>query len=573
MNSHLQKNRISHKSVDFNMKSFFKYILWTLLFPAFAMVPSASAWDCDVSISGPSAIKKDQTITLEASGNPSAGSYSWWRIPNLIPNGNTAYLTGFEPTFSEYIRVGVTYTTPRGKKCSNVKYLWYEDCCAIIQGGDTVSVEETIILSASGVPLEGSFIWENSNPQSVLLEPSGNTAILTGLTQGTTTITLTYAYPGSNSTCQTTHEVTVTETCNINLAGTLALAVGQYGSVFAETTPEGGELIWTMHPNIQSINDDSIYHTSEIPGIHIYEAKYVLPDGNSCSTSFDATFVKVDSVIGPYCVDSGTTLFKSDFDIITNPEGFNLMVNVSPLNYLTNDAFTDETITASIASGLLDSTTTTLRVINSDKKFNAGIEISMPNYVSEPLKTLGLSDKLDMKIKSNFDRFWECCSESAILSVEGSTNIDLEVSGGPFTIVGIPLPKKLREFVSLDVLKVDLSCGGSVKIKGNHQGCHNITDWSGGGTLSAEVKIGGEAKAKTPDAIVLHGQLNGKTGISQSITAQGGNLLVSSEWEGLELIGVVKFDFYGYTIFGSIKHPLIDKNEMPQVLLSLPSLK
>lgn len=537
------------------------------------MVPSASGWDCDVSISGPSAIKKDQTITLEASGNPSAGSYSWWRIPNLIPHGNTAYLTGFEPTFNEYIRVGVTYTTPRGKKCSNVKYLWYEDCCAIIQGGDTVNVEETIILSASGVPLEGNFMWENSNPQSVLLEPSGNTASLTGLTQGTTTITLTYVYPGSNSTCQTTHEVSVTETCNINLAGTLALAVGQYGYVFAETIPEGGQLIWTPHPNIESITDDSIYHTSEIPGIHTYEAKYVLPDGNSCSTSFDSTFVKVDSVIGPYCVDSGTTLFKSDFDIITNPEGFNLMVNVSPLNYLTNDAFTDATITASIVSGLLDSATTTLRVINSDKKLNAGIEIFMPNYISEPLKTLGLSDKLDMKINSDFDRFWECCSESAILSVEGSTNIALEVSGGPFTIVGIPLPKKLRESVTLDVLNVDLSCGGSVKIKGNHQGCHDITDWSGGGALLAEVKVGGEAKAKLPYITVLHGQLNGRTGISQSITAQGGNLLVSSEWEGLDLIGLIKFQAFKVSICGSVKYSLIDKNEMPQISIPLPLLK
>jgi hypothetical protein len=279
----------------YKMSILIRLIFWTIFLWAFAMAPFAFGWDCTVTLSGPSAIKKEQTITLMASGDPSGGSYSWWRIPNLTPNGSSANLTAFEPTFSDYIRVGVNYTTPRGKKCSDTKYIWYEGCCAKIIGPDTVKLGETVTLSASGEPVGGSFIWENSNPQAVQLEASGDTASLSGLSPGTTTITLTYDYPESGLNCQAYLEVNVTSECSVDLYGTYITSVGDYCYVSAVTNPEGGILTWTPHPNIESISDDHIYHGTEIPGTYTYEAKYTLTDGTSCSNSFDVTFVKVDS--------------------------------------------------------------------------------------------------------------------------------------------------------------------------------------------------------------------------------------------------------------------------------------
>jgi hypothetical protein len=479
----------------YNMRNFIKLTFWTLFLGVFGMVPIAMSWDCSVTISGPSVIKKDQTITLIASGDPSGGSYSWWRIPNLIPNGNSADLTGFEPSFSDYIRTGVNYTTPRGKKCSETKFILYEGCCAKISGPDTVNLGETISLSGSGEPAGGVFFWENSDPQLVQLDATGNTASLTGLATGTTTITLTYDYPDLGLNCQSNHEVNVISKCSVDLYGTYLTSVGDYCYVSAVTTPEGGSLTWTPHPNIDSISEDHIYHGTDIPGSYTYEAKYTLMDGTSCSSTFDVTFVKVDSISGPYCVESGTTLSKSDFTFATLPDGHNILVNISPLTFVTDAPYFDETVTASIGSGLTDDATTTIMVTNSGNKFNSDINVKVPNYVSEPLKTLGLSEKLNLSLSSKFDRFWECCSTFASSSVNGSTNIKLDVSGGPFTIIGIPMPKKIKKYVTVDVLNVGLSGDGGGKITGNYKGCLDFTEWSGSGTLSAKINANAEAKA------------------------------------------------------------------------------
>jgi hypothetical protein len=344
------------------MRIFVKLTLWTILIGAFGIVPFAVGWDCDVTLSGPSTIKKEQTITLEASGDPSGGTYAWWRIPNLIPNGNSAGLTAFEPSFSDYIRVGVNYTTPRGKKCSKAKYIWYEKCCAKISGPNTVALDETITLSASGEPIGGSFIWENSNPEAVQLETTGNSATLLGLAPGTTTITLVYDYSESEPNCHAYLEVNVISKCSINLHGAYIMTVGHYGFMNAFTSPEGGSLTWTAHPNIESINDDYIYHGTEIPGVYTYEAKYTLTDGSSCSNTFDVVFGKVDSVSGPFCVNSGMTLSKSDFTVTTIPEGYNFPVTISPLTYTTDLPYFDETVTASLSSGLTDDATQHLQL-------------------------------------------------------------------------------------------------------------------------------------------------------------------------------------------------------------------
>jgi hypothetical protein len=554
------------------MSIFFKFSWWIIFLGTFAVVPFAAGWDCSVSMSGPSAIKNDQTVTLIATGEPSGGSYSWWRIPNLVPNGSSADLTAFEPSSSDYIRVGVNYTTPRGKKCSVTKYLWYERCCANINGPNTVFPGETIILIASGEPVGGIFHWSNSNPQVVHLEATGNSVSLTGLAIGKTTITLTYDNPETELHCKSYLDVNVLEKCNIELYGTYITSVGDYGHMTAVTYPAGGDLTWTSHPNIKSINNDQIYHGTELPGTYTYEATYKLMDGSSCSNTFDVTFVKINSISGPFCVNSGATLSKNDFTYTTLPEGHNLLVNISPLSYLSTLPYFDETVTASIGSGFGNDATTTLAVINSSNKFSSNINVSVPNYVSEPLKTLGLSEKLDLDLTSKFDRFWECCSTFASSSVDGSTNVKLNVSGGPFTIVGIPLPKNIKQYVTIDVLNIGLSGDGGAKITGNYKGCLDVTEWTGSGTLSANVSANAEAKAKFPGVFIFHGKISGNTGVYQSIKAKDTNLLVSSEWEGLDMKGMIKFKALKLIFNTNINHSLIKKNDIRQVSIPLPAL-
>ncbi len=550
-----------------------KFALGFVFFGIFGVVPSAEGWECDVTISGPSAVKKDQTVTLTASGTPSGGSYSWSRIPKLEPSGDSADLTAFEPTFSEYIRVLVTYTTPRGKKCSAAKYLWYESCCIEIDGPGRVDSGDTISLSASAEPEGGQFSWENSDPEVIHLEAFENKAALTGLSAGTATITLTYDCPETDSQRQATHLVKVTEACQINLTGTSAASVGSYDYIFAETKPEGGTLTWEPHSNIESINDNNIHHGAQTPGIYSYKATYVLPDETSCESTFEVAFVKVRSVSGPFCVNSGATLFKSDFSVRTIPEEYDLLVNISPLTYTTEHPYSDETVTASVGLGTLDDAVTDITVVNSRKKVNLGVEVSIPNYISEPLKTLGLSEKLDLKINSDFNRFWECCSTYVSPSVEGTTTVKLEAAAGPFTIAGIPMPKKIKEYITVDILNAELSCGGNVKIEGNYQGCLDSTDWSGGGKLLSDVKIGAEAKAKNLSIFVIKGKLRGQTGLTQAIKAKADKLLISSKWEGLDIIGIVEFQYNLIEFAQKIEYPLINKKEMPQTSITLPSLK
>ncbi len=52
------------------MKNFIKLTFCFLFFGLFQMAAIAGAWDCEVTLSGPSVIKPEQTITLVASGDP-----------------------------------------------------------------------------------------------------------------------------------------------------------------------------------------------------------------------------------------------------------------------------------------------------------------------------------------------------------------------------------------------------------------------------------------------------------------------------------------------------------------------
>ena len=98
-------------------------------------------------------------------------------------------------------------------------------------------------------------------------------------------------------------------------------------------------------------------------------------------------------------------------------------------------------MTASCGPGIADDATTIIIIVNSIKAAN-NIFFEIPNY--------------------------------------GNLSID----AGPFTIIGIPMPPKVKKYVAADLINATLSGKGSVGIDGSYNAREDTTDWSGGGDLT-----------------------------------------------------------------------------------------
>lgn len=78
-----------------------------------------------------------------------------------------------------------------------------------ITGADAVAQFSTIQLTATTSPsnAEGTYIWSSNNDNILTVDQSGT---VTGVRQGTATVTLSYTSPDGNTTLTATHDVTVT---------------------------------------------------------------------------------------------------------------------------------------------------------------------------------------------------------------------------------------------------------------------------------------------------------------------------------------------------------------------------
>ena len=78
-----------------------------------------------------------------------------------------------------------------------------------ITGADAVAQFSTMQLTATTSPsnAEGTYIWSSSNDNILTVDQSGT---VTGVRQGTATVTLSYTSPDGNTTLAATHDVTVT---------------------------------------------------------------------------------------------------------------------------------------------------------------------------------------------------------------------------------------------------------------------------------------------------------------------------------------------------------------------------
>ncbi len=549
-----------------------KILLFSLIIlvfhPAFTY-----AWECEVTLDGPNVIKKGQAITLSASGTPAGGSYSWSNTPNLVPNGSTAQLTGYKPSFSEYICVTITYTSPKGKKCHARKAIWVCICYVKINGPEEFKIGDApIILTAEGDPSGGTYEWSNTPG----LIPNGSTAEFTGQEPGDVTVEVTYNPPNDGEPCNGTHTITVLKECSVSISGPSVVGVGNHITLTASGSPEGGAYFWEKQPGLLR-GTSSASFTGQEPGDVAIEVVYTPPNGGEpCPATHNVTVFGVESITGPSCVNSGTTLTRGDFSIVTNPSGFEDLVIASPLSFSTLSQSAEVTVTAYSGTGAgSDEATTTITVVNSNVKSGKSISFETPNYVKKPLEVIGLADKIDIAAKDDFKDFKECCVFGVAQSTNGSFSVSLSVDAGPFTIVGVPIPSKFKKWVAADLLNITLSGVGSVGLNGSYKACEYNTIWSGGGDLIAEVKAASLVKAKLPKVIILKGEIAGSTSITENLSTDLTNLTLTTSWGGLTASGAIELIILEDITVVKFKTSrcFFAKDNLSPVTIALPSLE
>lgn len=530
---------------------------------------NAYSWECEVTLDGPNSIKVGQQITLSALGAPEGGSYSWSNTPNLVPYGAIAVLTGFVPSNSDYIWVTVTYTSPKGKKCSDRKGIWVCKCYVEISGPTEVKTDEMITLTAQGEISGGSYEW-SAVPGLV---PNGSTAQFTGQFPGDVAIKVTYTNP-DGKTCYDIHTITVKEECSVTILGPSVVGIGNNITLAASGTPTGGIYIWTPMQGLVPGTSSATFFGKSSGNVTI-EVAYTSPDGGGpCIDTHIVTVFGVESITGPSCVKSGSTLTKADFTIVTNPPGFEDLVTVSPLTFSTLYQTEDVTVTAYSGTSMAsDEKSTTITVINNNVKTGTDVSFDIPNYISKPLEALGLADKVVISVKNSYERFMECCSPEAASSAKGNTSVGLNVAAGPFAIIGIPLPPKAKKWVSADLVNITLSGEGDVAIDGSSNACEDTTQWSGGGDLTAGVKVGGDLTLKVPYVIVLKKEIKGSISITEKLGIDLSNLKITTNWGGLTGLVSGEIQLFGRrTIKFDASKTYFAQDDLLPVTIPLPSL-
>ena len=563
------------------MKTLRVLLLWLL--PVLFLPPSGHGWECSVSIDGPHWVKMGGVVTLKASGLPEGGQYHWSATPNLVPHGDSATLTGFEPTFSESIRVTVRYDTPRGKSCRAIKWVYvYMPCEVVLSGPAEAEPGEEVLLAAAGAPEGGAFEWRVSRGSGAITGHEGG-AVFRGDQPGEVVLEATYTPPDGGRSCKGHHVLEISEKCSVSIYGAVAAPLGETVPLLAAGTPENGTYQWVplegLNPkdpfsHAQTASGDYTPHTA---GHHTIQIHYTTPAGQSCQGSHELIAYKLESLSPRFaCFDSGTTLSLSDFQLLTFPEGYENTVSFVPQTLWTLFQTQDVTVTGSCGKGHLNSAATTVQVVNKDSRQEVSVLLEVPNLVNDALKMMGVGEATDLRLATDFARFMECCAGASIRSsTTGSVGMGLHVDGGPFTIVGIPMPPAIREYVTLDALAVGVSGQARVSMKGEHHGCTDLTHWSGSGDIVAGIDVGGEVKAHNPkETIVLQGALKGESSVSQTIRVESPDMILSGKWNGLNVYGNIEMRIYNmkfveYKVSGAL---FVDR-ELDKISIKLPELK
>ena len=437
-----------------------------------------------------------------------------------------------------------------------------------------------------------NYSWSNT-PNLV---PNGLTAQLTGYKPSSSEyiyVTMTYTSPKGKK-CFDKKAIWVCM-CYVKISGPIKVKLDDPPiTLTAEGYPTGGTYAWSDTPGLAP-NGSSAQFTGQSPGDVTIEVTYTDPDGKTCPETHTVTVFGVGSITGPVCVESGTILIYDDFTIVTNPIGFEDLVTISLLVFSTLSQYEKVTVTASCGPGITDDATTIITIVNSNLKAAKNISFEIPNYLNKPLDLIGLGDKTDISLGYNFSNFKECCGFGMSESSGGSLVCKLSIDAGPFTIVGVPIPPKFKEYVAADALNVTLSGEGNVNITGSYKACENNTTWSGGGDLTAGVNAGCMVKAKFPKVIVLKGKIAGSTSITEKLSIEDQTVQrITTNLGGLtgDVSGTIKIlkittNWGGLTASGSIailirkrkilyfeaSRTCFEKGDLKPVTINLPPLK
>lgn len=548
-------------------------LLLSLLTPV-----STLAWECDVTVSGPNTVKLDQPITLSAIGTPTGGSYSWSRTPNLIPNGATATLTGFIPTYSEYIRVIGYYTSPKGKKCSDTKWLWACVCnVTSLNGPVEAKIGEQITLTAQADPTGGTYTW-TVNSGTGTITPSDSSSVFIGDKDGPVEIKVSYVPPDGGEPCEKFHTIQVNGDCQVTLTKyELQRPVCRAVNFTAQGTPAGGTCNWSAENDISGTGCNAVY-TSQTAGNDAVTVTYITPDGTICDDSKNVLSYSLDGMVSKkMCFDSGTVLQSSDFDFFISPASFSFGPILTPATVTTNQSQDQVLVTASPVcdSGYTNKASTVIDVVNKDYKTTSGVGIEIPNFLTEPLEKLGLVDKLKFELQNNYNFFTECCIDGPIDSTSGETTLGVIAEFDEMTLIGVPLPKAVKKYVTLDAVQATLTGRGDVKIKGESSGCQATETWSGGGSVSVRFELNAMAKSTDPwNYVLIEAKVGGKTDIKETLTILSNQLNASGGWGGIIAAGKIKMQIFGFdTTTFFVEHTFVPGKSIPTFSIDLPSLK
>jgi hypothetical protein len=530
------------------------------------------AWECDVTVSGPKTIKLEQQITLSATGTPAGGAYSWSRTPNLIPHGSTATLTGFEPTFSEHIKVLGYYTTPKGKKCSDTKWIWACICSMnAIQGQSTARIQEETELRVTAVPAGGSFLWTVNSGTGTLTQ-NGSSAIFVGDKDGPVEIKVSYTPHEGGEPCTQYHTIAVKGECNVTLTGDMyQRQICRPVDFHALGTPAGGTYTWMARNSIKYTGSEAIY-TEDRPGNDNIVVAYTSPDGTTCEANKNILSYTINFIGAiPYCFESGATLLHDDFAISTTPAGFQNNVLLSPTSFSTLQQTETTRITASLMCDQDSPTASTLiKVVNEKQLFNSEFEIEIPNLLTDPLKAIGLADKLEFNLSNKYTSRTKCCDEGwPVKSTSGQTSITAAVDLEDIPIYGVPLPKAIKKYFTFNALQADLKAEGAVNIQKEPLPCQEYGLWQGGGVLSVGLGLGTVAKVKTP-YVLIRGEVKGETEIEETLTVTSDQITAKGEWRGIIVDGIVKIRIGSIKIKAfNVSHQIFRGSATPAVTINL----
>lgn len=527
------------------------------------------AWECDIEISGPEGVPLGQSITLRAEGDPDGGSYSWSRTPNLQPNGSSAILTGFMPEFSDYIKVIGYYTTPKGKTCSAVKWIWPCPCGVAINNAPTETmVGEEISLTASSQEPGGTFQWSISEG-SGSINPTDNSATVIADTPGELTIEVDYTPAGGGSSCKDSHTLTVVEECAVTISAEPSqVPLGGTIKLTATGTPVDGIWDWTPMDGLTPTANTANFIPATA-GQHTLVAKYTTTGGTTCEAEQTVTAYKVHSLTSKNaCYTSGDSITLDDFTVQTSPVGYEAAISLIPSTLSTIFQTQEVTVTGSCGEGTLDDAETTVIVVNgSNPSDQLSIKVEIPNTLSDPLKAAGIAEKLDFNLNFKYEQYFECCDNGVMKSIRGETKLKTDIDLENKTVYGVPLPKSLEKYAKITLLECGLSGSMEVNLKNEFKACENNSDWTANGNINLTLEASSEAKVAKSDYLLLKGMVKGTTSLKENISTDINQITAKGTWGALGINGeiIIKIGPIEY-VKDLAKHTIFEEKSIPLTL-------